>query len=291
MATMQRRSFLSGAAAASLVALVPARSRAQTAQKGPNRALFQVTDNDPARWNMILSNMTNLREGTGGETVEIELIAYGPGILMLKADSAVRQRIAEAANDTQRLQLIIEREPVARLHFHRRTAGCGEPHEPRRSEGEQFVFGSGAQIADRRLDTSAALRDLLVRDAGCAQLLLLVARAPEHRVSVGVDEAWREDATAAVDDGRVPRVRAKLALRRDGGDGVTVHEHRHAGANAGVGHLGATARSRWTGARHDLACVKEEKCRRHATTSGAGRAITSRTRESRSGACASPRHA
>jgi intracellular sulfur oxidation DsrE/DsrF family protein len=96
MATMQRRSFLTAAAAAPLVALVPAYSGAQTAQTVPNRAIFQVTDNDPARWNMILNNMTNLREGVGSESVEIELVAYGPGILMLKADSAVRQRIAEA---------------------------------------------------------------------------------------------------------------------------------------------------------------------------------------------------
>ena len=92
---MQRRSFVS-AAAATLVALVPVHSSAQTAQSAPNRAIFQVTDNDPARWNMILNNMTNLREGVGSEAVEIELVAYGPGILMLKGDSAVRQRIAEA---------------------------------------------------------------------------------------------------------------------------------------------------------------------------------------------------
>ena len=37
-----------------------------------------------------------LREGVGAEGAEIELVAYGPGILMLKSDSSVRQRIAEA---------------------------------------------------------------------------------------------------------------------------------------------------------------------------------------------------
>jgi intracellular sulfur oxidation DsrE/DsrF family protein len=45
---------------------------------------------------MILNNMQNLREGVGGEPVEIELVAYGPGITMLKSDSPVKQRIAEA---------------------------------------------------------------------------------------------------------------------------------------------------------------------------------------------------
>ena len=72
------------------------RAQAQRGGRAKNRALFQVTDNDPARWNMILSNMINLREGVGGERVEIELVAYGPGIHMLKTDSPVKQRIAEA---------------------------------------------------------------------------------------------------------------------------------------------------------------------------------------------------
>jgi intracellular sulfur oxidation DsrE/DsrF family protein len=96
MSTMPRRSFLATTGAASLVALLPAWAAAQASQPPRNRAVFQVTDNDPARWNMILNNMTNLREGVGAEGAEIELIAYGPGILMLKSDSSVKQRMAEA---------------------------------------------------------------------------------------------------------------------------------------------------------------------------------------------------
>jgi intracellular sulfur oxidation DsrE/DsrF family protein len=85
--------MLGGAAA--LVALAwPAAAQAQATSAPHNRALFQVTDNDPARWNLILNNMANLREGVGAEGAEIELIAYGPGILMLKSDSSVKQRIA-----------------------------------------------------------------------------------------------------------------------------------------------------------------------------------------------------
>ena len=45
---------------------------------------------------MILNNMINLKEGVGSEGVEIELVAYGPGIHMLKADSPVKHRIADA---------------------------------------------------------------------------------------------------------------------------------------------------------------------------------------------------
>jgi intracellular sulfur oxidation DsrE/DsrF family protein len=96
MSTMPRRSFLAATGAATLAAFVPAWAAAQASQPPRNRAVFQVTDNDPARWNMILNNMANLKEGVDGEPIEIELVAFGPGLLMLKADSSVRQRVAEA---------------------------------------------------------------------------------------------------------------------------------------------------------------------------------------------------
>ncbi len=95
MRTMSKRSLFLAGGAALLAAVLPVAARAQ-AQPVRNRALFQVTDNDPARWNMILNNMINLKEGVGSEGVEIELIAYGPGIHMLKADSPVKHRIADA---------------------------------------------------------------------------------------------------------------------------------------------------------------------------------------------------
>ncbi len=95
MVKLPKRSFLL-AGGALLAAALPLVSRAQSAPAVKNRAVFQVTDNDPARWNMILNNMTNLREGVDGEPIEIELVAFGPGINMLKADSPVKQRIADA---------------------------------------------------------------------------------------------------------------------------------------------------------------------------------------------------
>src|SRR5664279_6456132 len=95
MTRLPRRSFLLLSGAALLGAVAPL-AFAQTSTPTKNRALFQVTDNDPARWNMILNNMQNLRDGVGGEPVEIELVAYGPGIFMLKGDSSVKQRIDAA---------------------------------------------------------------------------------------------------------------------------------------------------------------------------------------------------
>ena len=97
MTRSPRRDFLVSSGAALLALALPQLALAQAAAPGAkNRALFQVTDNDPARWNMILNNMVNLKEGLGSESVEIELVAYGPGVLMLKADSPVKHRIADA---------------------------------------------------------------------------------------------------------------------------------------------------------------------------------------------------
>jgi hypothetical protein len=96
MTMSSRRTFVATGAVALLAVAVPVAAQTQTSAPPRNRALFQVTENDPALWNMILSNMKNLREGVGSEGAEIELVAFGPGLAMLKADSPVKQRIAEA---------------------------------------------------------------------------------------------------------------------------------------------------------------------------------------------------
>ena len=61
-----------------------------------NRVVMQVSDNDPAKWNLALNNARNLQSDLGASSVEIEIVAYGPGIGMLKAESVVGNRIAEA---------------------------------------------------------------------------------------------------------------------------------------------------------------------------------------------------
>jgi intracellular sulfur oxidation DsrE/DsrF family protein len=44
----------------------------------------------------VLNNTRNAQEDLGAANVEIEIVAYGPGINMLKSDSAVGSRIDEA---------------------------------------------------------------------------------------------------------------------------------------------------------------------------------------------------
>jgi intracellular sulfur oxidation DsrE/DsrF family protein len=60
------------------------------------RVVFQLSDADPAKWNLALNNARNVQEDLGKENVQIEIVAYGPGLGMLKAESKVAPRLAEA---------------------------------------------------------------------------------------------------------------------------------------------------------------------------------------------------
>jgi intracellular sulfur oxidation DsrE/DsrF family protein len=61
-----------------------------------NRIVMQVSDNDPGKWNLALNNARNLQTDLGAANIEIEIVVYGPGLGMLKAESVVGNRIAEA---------------------------------------------------------------------------------------------------------------------------------------------------------------------------------------------------
>ena len=65
---------------------------------------MQVSDNDPGKWNLALNNAKNLQADLGAKNVDIEIVAYGPGIGMLKADSVVGNRIGEALSSGVRIE-------------------------------------------------------------------------------------------------------------------------------------------------------------------------------------------
>lgn len=62
-----------------------------------HKVAIHVDENDPARMNMALNNVANVKKyyDSIGEAVEIELVAYGPGLHMFRSDtSPVKDRIA-----------------------------------------------------------------------------------------------------------------------------------------------------------------------------------------------------
>jgi len=58
--------------------------------------VFQVSDADAQKWNLALNNARNLQDDLGAEATDLEIVVYGPGIGMLKSDSPVAKRIADA---------------------------------------------------------------------------------------------------------------------------------------------------------------------------------------------------
>ena len=62
-----------------------------------HKVAIHVDENDPARMNMALNNAVNVDKfyKSKGETVQIEVVAYGPGLNMLvESKSPVKERIA-----------------------------------------------------------------------------------------------------------------------------------------------------------------------------------------------------
>ncbi len=63
-----------------------------------HRIAIQVDQNDPAVMNMVLNNATHVMDHYRGkgEDVDVEIVAYGPGMHMLRADtSPVADRIRQ----------------------------------------------------------------------------------------------------------------------------------------------------------------------------------------------------
>jgi intracellular sulfur oxidation DsrE/DsrF family protein len=86
------RAFAVGAAlAASVLIALPSQAAEKT-----HRVVFQVNQNDPAVMNLTLNNVSNLLAyyHGKGEQAQVEVVAYGPGLNMLRADkSPVKDRL------------------------------------------------------------------------------------------------------------------------------------------------------------------------------------------------------
>jgi len=64
----------------------------------PHRVAIQVNQNDPQVMNLALNNATNVLEyyRAKNEDVEIDIVTYGPGLHMLRADtSPVQDRLKQ----------------------------------------------------------------------------------------------------------------------------------------------------------------------------------------------------
>ncbi|ACI92322.1 conserved hypothetical protein [Afipia carboxidovorans OM5] len=73
-------------------------SAAHAADAKPHRIVIQVDQNDAATMNLALNNVTNIMQfyRDKGETVQVEVVAYGPGLNMYREDtSPVKGRLKQ----------------------------------------------------------------------------------------------------------------------------------------------------------------------------------------------------
>jgi intracellular sulfur oxidation DsrE/DsrF family protein len=107
--TTSRRSIQAVAVCAALSLLTPTAMGQDRGVATPtpasnpktHRLILQVNSNDPATMNLALNNASNVEQTYKelGEKVEIEIVAFGPGLHMLRDDtSPVKERLKAMAS-------------------------------------------------------------------------------------------------------------------------------------------------------------------------------------------------
>ncbi|MEP6791388.1 MAG: DsrE family protein [Ramlibacter sp.] len=97
----QRRLALRALAGTAIASILIAGNAQPAPASAPKRhkIVVQVSDNDTGKWNLALNNIRNLQDDVGAANVDIELVAYGPGIGILKADAETSNRVADAVKN------------------------------------------------------------------------------------------------------------------------------------------------------------------------------------------------
>lgn len=68
-----------------------------TAPAAPKpRIVMQVSDGDVAKWNLALNVASNAQKELGADNIQVEMVAFGPGIGMLKFDAVTANRVNDA---------------------------------------------------------------------------------------------------------------------------------------------------------------------------------------------------
>jgi len=60
------------------------------------RIVMQVSDGDAAKWNLALNVAANAQKELGADKIQVEIVAFGPGIGMLKFDAVTANRVNDA---------------------------------------------------------------------------------------------------------------------------------------------------------------------------------------------------
>ena len=78
-----------------LQVVLPAHAGGHSA-KPVHKVVFQVSDNEPQKWYLTLSNAKNVQQELGMKNVQIEIVVYGPGLDMVLLETEMAEKIDEA---------------------------------------------------------------------------------------------------------------------------------------------------------------------------------------------------
>jgi intracellular sulfur oxidation DsrE/DsrF family protein len=90
-----------------LLAAMPSLTAVAQEKAAPDKIVVQVNEDDPKGMNLALNNVQNLLSfyKDKGEKVEIEVVAFGPGLQMLRQDtSPVKDRISHISKANPEVQ-------------------------------------------------------------------------------------------------------------------------------------------------------------------------------------------
>ena len=97
---MKRLTAAAALAAAALLGIAPMpgafadQPAARPAEK--YRIVFHISENNPQQWKLALNNAFAFQKNVGKDNAQIELVAIGPGLNMLKLDSKATDGILQA---------------------------------------------------------------------------------------------------------------------------------------------------------------------------------------------------
>jgi intracellular sulfur oxidation DsrE/DsrF family protein len=84
--------------ALALVLTLAGNALAADASPQKRRVVLQVNDDDEETWEQALKLAENMLENAGGkDKIDIQIVAFSPGILMVVNDSSVAGRVSKAA--------------------------------------------------------------------------------------------------------------------------------------------------------------------------------------------------
>ena len=99
-------------AAALLIALagLPARAQQAPLQDKPfaeHKIVLQLSDNDPRKQGMVISVANNLMKFYDPDKIAVEIVAFGPGIDLLKPDSPNRKMVESLVAQGARVDICL----------------------------------------------------------------------------------------------------------------------------------------------------------------------------------------